>query len=115
MDDIQVDYPSMFELVADLNAMGEGNAINGIDGYIGKDILLAANAVYNSMYGSTDSQGQFSIPATFQVIFMVRVLPHIFANAKQIGWKPSESQPEPLARGSGKRSIKQELEGTATE
>jgi NADH dehydrogenase [ubiquinone] 1 alpha subcomplex assembly factor 5 len=68
LDEIQIGYPSIFELVADLNAMGEGNAIAGIDWYLGKDVLLAADAVYKSVYGGMDGGG---IPATFQVIFMV--------------------------------------------
>jgi NADH dehydrogenase [ubiquinone] 1 alpha subcomplex assembly factor 5 len=67
LDEIQIGYPSIYELVADLNAMGEGNAIAGTDGYLGRDVLLAADAVYKSVYGDKDG-----IPATFQVIFMVR-------------------------------------------
>ncbi|KAJ2056071.1 NADH dehydrogenase [ubiquinone] 1 alpha subcomplex assembly factor 5, partial [Coemansia sp. S155-1] len=40
------------------------------------------------LYGNEDG----SIPATFQVIYM-------------IGWKPDPSQPKPLARGSGQVSL----------
>lgn len=41
------------------------------------------------LYGNEDG----TIPATFQIIYM-------------IGWKPDPSQPKPLERGSGDVSIK---------
>jgi NADH dehydrogenase [ubiquinone] 1 alpha subcomplex assembly factor 5 len=44
------------------------------------------------LYGNEDG----SVPATFQIIFFV-------------GWKPSDSQPQPLARGSAKMSLKDVL------
>ena len=44
------------------------------------------------MYGNEDG----SIPATFQVIYM-------------IGWRPDETQPLPKQRGSAKKSLKDAL------
>ncbi|TPX56971.1 hypothetical protein PhCBS80983_g04158 [Powellomyces hirtus] len=89
VDEIAVGYPSMFELMADLRAMGESNAIAARKPYLSKDVLMAAAAAYKGIYGNEDG----SIPATFQVIYM-------------IGWKPDPSQPKPLARGSGEVSFK---------
>ena len=47
------------------------------------------------MYGDGSEEG--GIGATVQVIYM-------------IGWSPHSSQPQPLARGSGKISMKDVLE-----
>jgi NADH dehydrogenase [ubiquinone] 1 alpha subcomplex assembly factor 5 len=79
----------MFELMDDLRAMGEGNAVVSRKPYTSRDTFLAANEIYKSVYGTENG----SIPATFQVIYM-------------IGWNPHESQPKPLARGSAKHSFK---------
>lgn len=79
----------MFELMEDLRAMGENNALIHRKPYLSKDVFLAAAAAYKSIYGKEDG----SIPATFQIINM-------------IGWKPCESQPKPLPRGSAKHSFK---------
>ncbi|KAJ2077774.1 hypothetical protein GGI16_008056, partial [Coemansia sp. S142-1] len=88
VDSIVVNYPSMLHLVSDINAMGEGNAVVQRLPFIKRDTLLAASAIYKELYGNEDG----SIPATFQVIYM-------------IGWKPDPSQPKPLARGSGQVSL----------
>ncbi|KAJ2325761.1 hypothetical protein GGI00_004941, partial [Coemansia sp. RSA 2681] len=112
VDNIVVNYPSMLHLVSDINAMGEGNAVVQRLPFIKRDTLLAASAIYKGkplvvrithdallvlqlcvvyfveLHGNEDG----SIPATFQVIYM-------------IGWKPDPSQPKPLARGSGQVSL----------
>ncbi|KAJ2601341.1 hypothetical protein H4R99_003035 [Coemansia sp. RSA 1722] len=88
VDNIVVNYPSMLHLISDLNAMGEGNAVVQRMPFIKRDTLLASSAIYKEMHGNEDG----SIPATFQVIYM-------------IGWKPDPSQPKPLARGSGQASL----------
>ncbi|KAF9464818.1 S-adenosyl-L-methionine-dependent methyltransferase [Collybia nuda] len=92
VDEIQVAYPSMWELLEDLSDMGEANAIMGRRNFIHRDTLSAASAIYKELHGNEDG----SIPATFQVIYM-------------IGWKPSPSQPQPLKRGSGKVNLKEVL------
>ncbi|KAL7951063.1 S-adenosyl-L-methionine-dependent methyltransferase [Trichoderma barbatum] len=94
VDDIIVDYPDTFALMQDLQAMGESNAIlNREMGPIGRDVLLANDAIYRALHGNPDG----SIPATFRIIFM-------------IGWREGENQPKPLARGSGQTNLKDILE-----
>ncbi|PVU98757.1 hypothetical protein BB559_001283 [Furculomyces boomerangus] len=89
VDTVVVNYPSMFHLMADLNAMGEGNAIITRSKTIKRDVLYAADAIYRELYGNKDG----SIPATFQIVYI-------------IGWKPDPSQPKPLSPGQGKVSMK---------
>jgi len=94
VDDIIVDYPNMFALMQDLQAMGEGNAILGREmGPIGRDVLLAGEAIYRELHGNEDG----SLPATFRIIYM-------------IGWREGENQAKPLARGSGQVNLKDILE-----
>ncbi|KAK7470257.1 hypothetical protein VKT23_001691 [Stygiomarasmius scandens] len=92
VDEVKVAYPSMWELMDDLRDMGESNAILGRRQFIHRDTLAAASAIYKELHGNEDG----TVPATFQVIFM-------------IGWKPAPSQPKPLERGSGKTSLKEVL------
>lgn len=69
VDDIVVDYPDVFALVADLGWMGEGNAVRGrLKGPLGRDVLVAAQAIYSALYGNEDG----TLPATFKIINMVR-------------------------------------------
>jgi NADH dehydrogenase [ubiquinone] 1 alpha subcomplex assembly factor 5 len=89
IDDIIVNYPSMFELMKDLKAMGESNAAWRRRSYLHRETLLAAAAIYQQMYGNEDG----SIPATFRILFV-------------IGWKPSQIQAQPAARGSATASLK---------
>lgn len=94
VDDIIVDYPDTFALMQDLQAMGESNAILGREmGPIGRDILLANDAIYRQLHGNEDG----TIPATFRIIYM-------------IGWREGANQPQPLARGSGQTNLKDILE-----
>ncbi|EPE03770.1 methyltransferase domain-containing protein [Ophiostoma piceae UAMH 11346] len=94
VDDIIVDYPDTFALMADLQAMGESSAILGREmGAIGRDVLLANDAIYRELHGNEDG----SIPATFRIIYM-------------IGWHPSAKEPKPLERGSGQINLKDILE-----
>ncbi|TDL29644.1 S-adenosyl-L-methionine-dependent methyltransferase [Rickenella mellea] len=89
LDEITCGYPSMWELMDDLRDMGESNAVLGRPHFIHRDTLAAASAIYKEMYGNEDG----SIPATFQVIYL-------------IGWKPAATQPKPLPRGSAKTNLK---------
>ncbi|KAF5678901.1 putative methyltransferase [Fusarium heterosporum] len=94
VDDIIVDYPDMFTLMQDLQAMGEGNAVLGREmGAISRDVLLAGDAIYRELHGNPDG----SIPATFRIIYMM-------------GWREGENQPKPLPRGSGDINLKDILE-----
>jgi NADH dehydrogenase [ubiquinone] 1 alpha subcomplex assembly factor 5 len=54
----------MWELMADLQDMGEGNTVIGRRNLIHRDTLTAASAVYKEMHG--DDLG--NVPATFQII-----------------------------------------------
>lgn len=46
VDEVTINYPSVFELVEDLKAMGEGNAVGLRKNYLKRDTLLAADAIY---------------------------------------------------------------------
>ncbi|XP_076826100.1 arginine-hydroxylase NDUFAF5, mitochondrial-like [Clavelina lepadiformis] len=81
-DQLVVNYPSMFELMEDLQGMGESNALLSRK-MLHRDTIIAASAIYQAMYG--DTMENF-IPATFQLLHM-------------IGWKPHETQQKPLERG----------------
>jgi NADH dehydrogenase [ubiquinone] 1 alpha subcomplex assembly factor 5 len=97
VDDIIVDYPSIFALMTDLQAMGESNAVFGREmGAIQRDVLLASEAIYQQLHGNEDG----TLPATFRMIYM-------------IGWKESPDQAKPLPRGSGEINIKDILEGSS--
>lgn len=93
-DEIQVAYPTMFELMFDLQGMGESNASWNRKSHISRETLLAASAIYKEMYGTKEDDGtRSSVPATFQVFNL-------------IGWKPHASQPKPIERGSANFSLK---------
>ncbi|XP_075195398.1 arginine-hydroxylase NDUFAF5, mitochondrial isoform X2 [Anomaloglossus baeobatrachus] len=87
-DEIQVHYPGMFELMKDLQGMGESNCAWNRRCLLHRDSMLAAAAIYREMYGEEDG----SVPATFQIYCM-------------IGWKPHESQAKPAKRGSATMSF----------
>ncbi|CAI5701662.1 unnamed protein product [Peronospora effusa] len=89
-DFIQVDYPNAFVLMEHLRGMGENHAINSRGAPATRDSLLAAASIYQSMFGQSDG----TVPATFQVIYL-------------IGWSPHESQQKPLRRGSAQHSLKE--------
>ncbi|XP_007450256.1 PREDICTED: NADH dehydrogenase [ubiquinone] 1 alpha subcomplex assembly factor 5 isoform X1 [Lipotes vexillifer] len=82
-DEIQVNYPGMFELMEDLQGMGESNCAWNRKALLHRDTMLAAAAVYREMYGNEDG----SVPATYQIYYM-------------IGWKYHDSQARPAKRGS---------------
>ncbi|XP_061685499.1 arginine-hydroxylase NDUFAF5, mitochondrial isoform X2 [Syngnathoides biaculeatus] len=75
VDEVQVRYPGVVELMTDLQGMGESNCARNRRSMLHRDSILAAAAIYKEMYGREDG----SIPATFDIIHM-------------IGWKPHRSQ-----------------------
>ncbi|XP_007578557.1 arginine-hydroxylase NDUFAF5, mitochondrial [Poecilia formosa] len=89
VDDVQVHYPGIMELMTDLQGMGESNCAWNRRSMLHRDTMLAAAAVYKEMYGNPDG----SVPATFQILYM-------------IGWKPHESQAKPACRGSATVSFR---------
>lgn len=87
-DEVVVGYPSMFELMWDLKGMGESNTAFNRPLRVSKDVLMAAASIYKDMYSN-----EKGVSATFQIIYLV-------------GWKPHESQPKPMERGSANVSLK---------
>lgn len=88
-------FPDIVSVCEDLQAMGEQNAVLSRANVLPRDVLLAANEIYKSLHGEEGKDG-VTLPATFSVIFM-------------IGWKKSENQPQPLARGLGQVNLKDVL------
>ena len=88
VDEIVVNYPSMFELMEDLRGMGESNCMND-RAFTSKEYLMSCAAAYKELYGKEDF-----IPATFQMVYV-------------IGWKPDASQPKALERGTATKSFKE--------
>lgn len=95
MDEIVVRYPSMFELLFDLQAMGESNCNWNRRLHLPRETMLAAASIYREMYakqGTTEGHLD-GVPATFEVVSF-------------IGWRPDPSQPKPIKRGSAEFSLK---------
>lgn len=90
-------FPDIVSICEDLQAMGEQNAVLSRAHNLPKDVLLAANQIYKSLHGEVQPDGQVLLPATFNIIFM-------------IGWKKSDTQPQPLQRGTGKVNLKEVLQ-----
>lgn len=90
VDTIKVGYPDVFVLMEHLEAMGEGGSSFQRRLNTGRDTFLAMAALYQELHKSDDDDG---IIATFQTVSM-------------IGWKPHESQPKPLKRGTALQSMK---------
>lgn len=76
--------------MSDLRDMGESNALFDRKWYTHKDVFLAADAIYKSIYGNPDG----TIPATVQVISI-------------IGWKQTDVKP--LKRGSATERLSNAL------
>lgn len=88
LDEIVINYPSLFELMEDLKGMGENNCAWNRQLTIHRETLAAAAAIYKEKYGNEDG-----VPAVFQILYF-------------IGWKPDKSQAPPAKRGSGQVSLK---------
>uniref|UniRef100_A0A8C8G5P8 Arginine-hydroxylase NDUFAF5, mitochondrial n=1 Tax=Oncorhynchus tshawytscha TaxID=74940 RepID=A0A8C8G5P8_ONCTS len=88
IDEIQVLYPGILEVMSDLQGMGESNCAWNRKSMLHRDTILAAAAIYQEMYGSENG----SVPATFEILYM-------------IGWKPHDSQAKPAKRGSANVSF----------
>jgi hypothetical protein len=77
-------YSDALRLMADLRAMGEGNALaQRLRHPTRRQVLLRAAQIY----GATHGDGQGRVPATFEMICLT-------------GWAPHDSQPRPLRPGS---------------
>lgn len=89
VEEMTINYPSIFELMFDLQGMAESSVAWNRRLHLNRDCLIAAASIYRELYA--DKSG--NIPATFQVINF-------------IGWKPDLSQPKPAKRGSANFSFK---------
>ncbi|KAF8681356.1 S-adenosyl-L-methionine-dependent methyltransferase [Rhizoctonia solani] len=78
-DDVRVSYPSIWELMEDLRDMGESNAIASRNAFIKRDTLIAADAIYKALHGEENG----TVPATFQIIYMVRQAPIGYTDANK--------------------------------
>lgn len=80
ISELTINYPSMFELMFDLQGMGESNASIIGSLHMHRDVLQAAAALYQTLYGNQEDLTQ-GIPATFQIVHF-------------IGWKnPTQATP----------------------
>jgi len=97
-DTIQVSYPDMFKLMADLRGMGETGTISGRrKTFTRKDTMLRAASYYSEKFaGGGDPAlgdiGEGRIPATFDVIYLT-------------AWAPHPDQQKPLQPGSGEANL----------
>lgn len=91
--DIKASYRDIFHLMHDLRRMGETNALNlrkrSLDA---KGLFKRADEIYKSNFAEQDGR----IMATFEILFLT-------------GWKPHESQQQPLRPGSAKASLAEAL------
>uniref|UniRef100_A0A6G1S553 Arginine-hydroxylase NDUFAF5, mitochondrial n=1 Tax=Aceria tosichella TaxID=561515 RepID=A0A6G1S553_9ACAR len=79
ISEVKIHYPSAFELMFDLQGMGENNKSLLGSRHMHRDILQAAASIYQVLYGSDDPKK--GVPATFQAIHF-------------IGWKnPTKATP----------------------
>ncbi len=88
-DRFTVRYGSMFDLVADLRAMGATNPlIDRLKKPTSRRLLLRAAEIYAERHADPDGR----LRATFEIIWAS-------------GWSPHESQQKPLPPGSAKASL----------
>lgn len=103
-DTIQVSYPDMFKLMADLRGMGETGAVAGRrKTFSRKDTLMRAAAYYQEKYAGSGPMeegniGEGRIPATFDILFLT-------------AWAPHPDQQQPMKPGSGEVDLAAALNG----
>ncbi len=88
-DTITVTYPHIFQLMAELRAMGEGNAMTDrLRRPTSRQVFLRAAEIYHEEYGDADGR----LPVDFEIITLT-------------GWSPDASQPKPLKPGSAETRL----------
>jgi NADH dehydrogenase [ubiquinone] 1 alpha subcomplex assembly factor 5 len=90
---IHVEYADLFSLGNDLQGMAEQAAPALRRRSSGRDVFLAAAAIYSRLYGRSHADGGWPVPATFTVVWA-------------LGWAPHSSQPLAAKRGSATQSFK---------
>jgi len=79
-----VSYGNLFQLMRDLRAMGEGNALHARRRLASsRELFTRASAKYEASFGLPDGR----LPATFEIVTLT-------------GWAPGPGQPKPLRPGS---------------
>ena len=90
---LTVTYPTPLDLMRDLRAMGETNALDArMRQPTRRAVIDSAAKIYVDSYGTADGR----IPAMFEMIFLT-------------GWAPDDSQPKPLRPGSAKARLAEVL------
>ncbi|TKC73469.1 methyltransferase domain-containing protein [Brucella abortus] len=93
VENITVRYDSLFNLMADLRAMGMQNILHSRSRKpVSKRLFLRAAEIYAERFSDPDGR----IRATFSIIWLS-------------GWAPNESQQKPLKPGSAKASLAEAL------
>ncbi len=93
VENITVRYDSLFNLMADLRAMGMQNILHDRSRKpVSKQLFLRAAKIYAERFSDPDGR----IRATFSIIWLS-------------GWAPHESQQKPLKPGSAKTSLAEAL------
>ncbi|WP_095587780.1 methyltransferase domain-containing protein [Actibacterium ureilyticum] len=91
-------YRDAFHLMADLRAMGEGNALAARSRRPSpRALFIEAARIYADAFQDPDGR----IPATFETIFLT-------------GWAPDANQPQPLRPGSAQSRLADALNTTET-
>ncbi len=92
---LTVSYAEPFKLLSDLRGMGESNSVGARQrSFTRREVFPRAAEAYREMYADTDGR----VPATFEMITLT-------------AWAPADTQPKPLARGSGQVSLTDFLGG----
>jgi SAM-dependent methyltransferase len=93
-----VSYRDAWHLMADLRAMGEGNALAGrLRRFTPRGVMAGAAARYADTWGQPDGR----ITATFEIIWLT-------------GWAPHASQQKPLRPGSAAQRLADALRVSET-
>ena len=91
-----VRYDSLFELMADLRAMGMANMlVERSRRPASRRLFLRAAEIYAERFSDPDGR----VRATFDIIYLS-------------GWRPHESQQKPLRPGSARASLAEAPEGS---
>lgn len=69
ISEVKICYPSIYELMFDLQGMGENNSSVFGSKHMNREVLQASAAIYQYLYGSEDIDK--GVPATFQVIHFI--------------------------------------------
>ncbi|WP_245263509.1 hypothetical protein [Mesorhizobium sp. LNJC374B00] len=94
VETVTVRYDTLFDLIADLRAMGETSALTDRSRRPGaRKLFTRAAEIYAERFSDADGR----IRASFSIVWMS-------------GWAPDASQQKPLKPGSAKVSLKTILE-----